>query len=368
MEKRVQRKEVDLFVGGPGGSSSALDRPGSSSKLANQGKNLIFGSSSSVSAGQPQASGYQLPDPSQLAAKYGIENEFVKSPTRYSQDDMTTYGSPSPGKPGYGNDGNTQGTNADMESLLFVMKSKLVEKNKKIEHLCQLLEVLEPIPGFNPAKYAEILQRQQETGVVNDEMVDLRDSKIVSLAKKSHRLNQQLNKEKLNNERLADDMNEWKKRYDQLQNEIEVLKSTLRAKSETKVIYNRQNIMAAGGSTKSSGLPNISENDDLDGSTDNGEGGTGQSNEGNEKVSNSIARKYKESQKTIEELKKKMKEIADENATLTKTLKKELGDNVTLEQAVDSGWRGRAQQIVMLKSKVIAVSLSHCPSSLLPIE
>ncbi len=44
--------------------------------------------------------------------------------------------------------------------------------------------------------------------------------------------------------------------------------------------------------------------------------------------------------------------MSEEVKTLTRALANEVGDGVTLEQAVDGGWRGRAQQIIMLKSKV----------------
>lgn len=41
---------------------------------------------------------------------------------------------------------------------------------------------------------------------------------------------------------------------------------------------------------------------------------------------------------------------------LTRALTKELGEGVSIEQAVDEGWRGRAQTIVMLKSKVMSMT------------
>ena len=56
--------------------------------------------------------------------------------------------------------------------------------------------------------------------------------------------------------------------------------------------------------------------------------------------------------KTVEELRRKVAKATDESKGLAQALAREVGEGVTLEQAVDGGWRGRAQQIIMLKSKI----------------
>ena len=58
------------------------------------------------------------------------------------------------------------------------------------------------------------------------------------------------------------------------------------------------------------------------------------------------------SNRTVEELRRKVAKATDEAKSLSQALTREVGDGVTLEQAVDGGWRGRAQQIIMLKSKI----------------
>jgi len=301
MEKRVTRKEVNVYVDGNDGSKSA--RP-TSSKFANQGKNLIVGSST-----------YSIPDPEALAAKYGIETALSSSKdasaAQYEVDLQQK-----------------EQKIQQLESAVLTMKSKIEEKNRKIEHLCVLIEALEPTPGINPGKYQQILEEKILEGEV-----DLRDSKIVSLAKKSHKLTMQVNKEKTINTQLNEEINDWKRRFEGLLDEYEKAKNIIQQKNETKV-YNRSSLL---------GGRDISQSPLKD-----GEGG----DEATAAIIQALQKQVKETSKTIDELKRKMKELSDENTKLMATLKKEIGDGISLEQAVDGGWRGRAQQIVMLKAKI----------------
>lgn len=43
----------------------------------------------------------------------------------------------------------------------------------------------------------------------------------------------------------------------------------------------------------------------------------------------------------------------EESKQLSRALSREIGEGVALEDAVSGGWRGRAQQIIMLKNKAI---------------
>jgi chromosome segregation ATPase len=296
MEGKVTRKEVNVFVDGNKGNN----RPISSTRLASQGKNLIVGNTS-----------YDIPDPNSLAAKYGIESDHKLSSAASQQLELEVQRK-------------DQHIN-ELESAVSSLKHKVEEKNRKIENLCVMLEAVEPTPGINPSKLQEVLQ-----GRIAEDEVDLRDGKIVSLAKKSHKLTMQVNKERTVNSQLSDEISEWKRRYEILVNELETVRNNLQQKNETKIFTRSQ-------------LESKSKGADADRSP------AGEDSSANNPL---LQKQLKESLKMVDELKKKNKELHDENATLTKTLKKEIGDNISVEQAVDSGWRGRSQQIIMLKSKV----------------
>lgn len=196
------------------------------------------------------------------------------------------------------------------------MLRKLEEKNKKIDQLCTLLEALEPAPGVDP----ERIQRLMDEGV--DENVDFRDAKIVSLAKKSHRLTQQLNKEKSVTDKLNQQVLELQKNVGSLNQELQAAKSSSASRIESKV-YNRN--APSGESTSAEDyLVKIA----------------------------GLSRDVKESSKQVDELKRKLTQSVEEAKQLSRALTREIGEGVSLEDAVSGGWRGRAQQIIMLKNKV----------------
>ena len=313
MEKKVTRKEANIYVNSSGATTDRPLSSSSSSKLAAQGKNLIIGNST-----------YSIPDPEALAAKYGVETNASISHAKNNAM-MEGY------------EVEIQQKNQQIQQLegaVYSMKSKIEEKNRKIEHLCVLLEALEPIPGMNPAKYQELLQNQIAEG-----LVDLRDSKIVNLAKKSHNLTMLLNKERTTNSQLTTEVQEWKKRHENILEEMEKLRLLVQQKNETKV-YNRSHLIGNSSSITTTPTKNGDETHTIEDSS---------------QVIQSLQKQVKDAHRQVEEMKRKMKEIQDENQKLTATLKKEIGEGVTLDQAVDSGWRGRAQQIVMLKAKVLSV-------------
>lgn len=203
------------------------------------------------------------------------------------------------------------------------MLRKLEEKNKKIEQLCVLLEALEPAPGVDP----ERIQKLMDEGV--DENVDFRDAKIVSLAKKSHRLTMQLNKERSVTDKLNQQVLELQKNVGSLNQELQAAKAAA-GRGDSSKVYNR-NAPAAGESPEDY-LVTIA----------------------------GLNRDVKESNKQIDELKRKLAQSVEEGKQLSRALSRELGEGVTLEQAVSGGWRGRAQQIIMLKNKVPTLNTMRC--------
>lgn len=274
MEKRVKRSEVNIVIAAKGNTSP---------------NNSPYKGST---AGQ-------FPDASILAQKYGVvEKEDTLQP-------------PVPQAPSH----STQRNEVEMIR-------KLEEKNKKIEQLCVLLEALEPAPGVDP----ERIQKLMDEGV--DENVDFRDAKIVSLAKKSHRLTMQLNKERSVTDKLNQQVLELQKNVGSLNQELQAAKAAT-GRGESNKVYNR-NMPAAGESTSAEDcLVTIA----------------------------GLNRDLKESNKQMDELKRKLAQSVEESKQLSRALSRELGEGVTLEQAVSGGWRGRAQQIIMLKNKVLTIPL-----------
>ena len=235
--------------------------------------------------------GDYFPDASELEAKYGLN----ESSTNNGE------GSESP---------NPVAANKSSEELA-AYKRKIQEKNKKIESLCVLLEALEPLPNMNPVKYKQLIDGDL------DENIDFRDSKIVALAKKSHNLTAQLNKER---------------------REKEELNQTIQILGQKNVMLTEQ--LAAAKSAKQPDIKPYGRNQQA-------------SDEKEERQQLLNAQKeIKEYAKQTEELKRRVTQLTEENKNLTRALDRELGDGVTVEQAVDGGWRGRAQHIVMLKAKV----------------
>lgn len=291
MQKRVQRREVDIKVNVAGSPISAK----------------VGGQKQSPSPAKPANSTfYNLPDPGALAAKYGIPDPDAANSNNNNSNNSAA------------ND--QSATIAEYEAIISTMRSKVEEKNRKIEQLCVMMEALEPVPGVDPARVQAILNDR----LAEDE-IDLRDGKIVALAKKSHRLTMQLNKEKATNDRLSQDIVELKRKNDTLLQEIDMLKAAEASRGAETKTYNRHALAHAAKKE---------EEDQKQESAVN------------------VQRQLRESAKLIDELKAKVKDLSEENKGLSRALQRELGDGVALEQAVDGGWRGRAQQIIMLKSKV----------------
>lgn len=190
------------------------------------------------------------------------------------------------------------------ESLLFEVE----EKNREIEKLNVLLESIAPIPGFD---YEKLRKMVLMPNIKHDDYIDYRDTKIVSLAKKSRNLTVQLNKERAENDSLQRQVDNLQLSCENLKQEISLLKQGTRNKP-------------------SKG------NDEFDLSS---------------KV-DELNREIVHMTKLNDDFKKKNNQSADEIKLLKSILSKELGDGVNIEQASEANWKGRAQQIVFLKSKI----------------
>jgi len=233
-----------------------------------------------------------FPDSDELAHKYGFDspqrNEYV---TKMVKDaNMAEWG----------------------DSLL----AKLDQKNKEIERLCTLLEAVQATPGIDPNKYSKLMD-DSSSGYI-----DPRDSKIVALAKKCRALTVSLNKERASQEKTSNYVTELEQKCSRLENE---LKSTpVVSEISAKAVH----------SSILSGSKDSKEPVDKD--------------KENEKMKKDLI----STNKTVEELRRKNDHLNEEIRKLQYALTRELGDGATIDDAVNGNWRGRAQQIIMLKTKV----------------
>ncbi|RYG68155.1 hypothetical protein EON64_05790, partial [archaeon] len=171
MNKRVERKDVTVEVSVPSSPEKADTK---NSALSN------------------------LPKPDDLRRKYGLPMAEQEE-ERESEAEATL-----------------RRRNEELGCAVEALRGKVDEKNRKIEQLCQLLEALEPVPGMEPARIQAAL-------VGKEEAPDLRDAKIVSLAKKAHSLSMLLNKERSFTDRLKTKLDEEAKRSASLVQQLEAL-------------------------------------------------------------------------------------------------------------------------------------------------
>ena len=118
-----------------------------------------------------------LPDAKTFAEKYNVElddGDFLGSPQRKDDGEALK----------------DILLNRDLVERTDGLVKKLDEKNREVERLCTLLESVSVVPGVNPDKLLDIYDNTAE------EPIDLRDSKIVHLAKKVRNLTMTLNKER----------------------------------------------------------------------------------------------------------------------------------------------------------------------------
>ena len=184
---------------------------------------------------------------------------------------------------------------------------KLAKKDQEIENLCVLLECLEPIPGIS----AESIRKHLDNSSEDD--ADFRDSKIVALAKKNRNLMVSLNKERASADSRGQQIQDL---TDRLQR-VEKIGTALK-KEEPQ------------GDTVS------------------------------------LRKEISSLNKTTEDLKRKVFHATEENKKLARALANEVGDSVTVDQAVEGSWRGRAQQIIMLKAKIKKLTDENGGATLTP--
>ena len=211
----------------------------------------------------------------------------------------------------------------EMAQRQKALMQKLEAKNVEVERLCALLEAVEPVPGMDAAKFKRLLENPD----VN-ENVDFRDSKIVALAKKCRKLQMAVNKERALNESKDAEVADMRIACDKLRKEVDALSAAPTGPSASRTI--RAPTLGGNGGAAAPAV-SIAEL---------------------ESANHQLRKELSAVHKTTEELRRKLEKSTDEVRSLGQALTREVGDGVSTEQAVDGGWRGRAQQIVMLKSKI----------------
>lgn len=274
------------------------------------------GKPASVSNGSGGGSG-KLPS-SQVSVKtsstdYNVSTDYDDFPD--SDDLAQKYGFDSPQKKEYVTNMIKDANMAEWGDSLLV---KLDQKNKEIERLCTLLEAVQATPGIDPNKYNKLM----DDGNTNS-YVDPRDSKIVSLAKKCRALTVALNKERASQEKSSNYTTELEKKCSRLENELNA--TPVVAEISAKSVHST--ILSGLKDTKETVLDKDKENERL-------------------------KKEMLSTNKTVEDLRRKNDHSNEEIRKLQYALTRELGDGATIDDAVNGNWRGRAQQIIMLKTKI----------------
>lgn len=109
--------------------------------------------------------------------------------------------------------------NQDLVQRTDGLVRKLDEKNREIDRLCTLLESVAVVPGMKPDRILDIYDN------IAEEPIDLRDSKIVHLAKKVRGLTLALNKEKSLRHASESQVEEYRREIDQLKRDLELISS-----------------------------------------------------------------------------------------------------------------------------------------------
>lgn len=197
--------------------------------------------------------------------------------------------------------------NSQMEQQTRYLQA-LEQKQREIDKLNAVIEATSPIPGFNVEHYKRLILAKGE----NDD-VDYRDKKIVDLAKKCRSLTVQTNKYSSELESMNHMLEEAMKENERLQQELK-LASSLPLRKPVAQDPNKIDV-------------------------------------------ESLQKDLQSANRSVDDFRRKLQQSKDENKALKAALTRELGEGVSVEQSLEGNWRGRAQQIVMLKAKVLLAFL-----------
>jgi predicted nuclease with TOPRIM domain len=287
--KKSPKADKKVKIGGVVGPSKGKEKEGRAKKTA---------------AEYTITEEYSMPDVTSIGAKYDVHvNDKDADVGAAVELDSDTQ------KAVIASIGNSSGLVSQNRQLV----DQITAKNKENEKLRVLLEACELPPGTSVEKFQRIL-------VSGDDACDYRDAKIVSLAKKVRGLTVSLNKSRASSETYEVHILELQRKSEGLQRELSA------------VLASRQHASSGRTQRVNGGAHGVSES--------------------TSKTENDMRRDLSTMQKSNDELRRKLTQSTEDVKNLTSALKREVGDGISLEQAVDGGWRGRAQQIIMLKNKI----------------
>lgn len=195
--------------------------------------------------------------------------------------------------------------------------STVSQKNRELEKYAVLLESIEPPPGVQPEKLLKLIESGHDS---NDATVDFRDVKIVSLAKKCRNLNMTLMKEKTLADKKASECMDLSRQVEALKKEVDLVSPAQRATT-----LKQARALSAPMKDTPETTAELAD----------------------------VKKSLKLANNQIEEMRRKVLQSQDEQKKMKAALVKELGEGTNIEQALSGeGWRGRSQQIIMLKSKI----------------
>lgn len=276
-----------------------------------------------------KSDGGEFPDPAELARRYGVDNDEDSASDREDDEEEERRKQERLAKQA---EAESRIGAPELLGKVKQLTGKLTEKNKEIDRLCCLLEAMEPIPGIDPEKFLKLYAERDQVAAAAgvkpdlDLGVDYRDSKIVALAKKVRKVTMLLNKERATAGGHKQAADELRGKVEKMQKELDALASPAARAAALRNM--RADIRAQD-----------SEHDAAE-----------------------VRQQLAAANKAAEEAKRKAAAAEAENKKLHRALARELGEapggagdegsRVAAAMDENSSWRGRAQQILALKSKV----------------
>ncbi|KAJ1448243.1 hypothetical protein M885DRAFT_539828 [Pelagophyceae sp. CCMP2097] len=256
-----------------------------------------------AAADSPRFADDQGDSPRALAAKYGVAYDAE------SDDDGSFGPNSDEGSPSAAAEGAAAPVDgAALMERVAALRAALQVKTSQLQKMGVLLEACEPVPGVHPDKLLAAY------GGADGALVDMRDAKIVQLARKSRGLALALQRERDESQRSA-------ARAAQLGRDKAALEEELEA---------RRGLGEARRGTAPA--PAAAPPDDA--------------------AEKRPSRRETQLHKAAAELRAQLAKSRDDVASLRRALHKEVGDDADRDRCLDDGWRGRAQQIIKLRARV----------------
>eukprot|EP00752_Nemacystus_decipiens_P009412 g8415.t1 len=211
--------------------------------------------------------------------------------------------------------GGTSSALQELQSRNATLLEAVEEKSRQVQELGTLVECLEPVPGLDPASFYSVLRGAEGSG--NDKDLDYRDHKIVHLARRTRALNARLEGEKARSRKARREADVLATELEACRRQLELVSSAgarLAAEKGEKMVPVSSSIAQVGR------ISGKKEGDRL--------------------------------RQQVVLLRTRLQEAQDEVKTCRRALSKEVGGASNRALIDESGWKGRAQQIILLKTRV----------------